>query len=122
MAGKVSGLGWFRWNAGRWKGRKLAVFCVGASPSDAPNVRGILAGMRQSVGEDVGIFCCPGGFNRDKATGLGKMAMNLLARALGSKKNRTPQEEGLARLASGSYDIADKRHLDPIGTHLRDRS
>lgn len=37
-AGGISKLGWFKGNLERWAGRKLIVFCVGASPMDSPDI------------------------------------------------------------------------------------
>lgn len=38
-AGGISKLGWFKNNMDKWTGKKLMVFCVGASPMDSPDVR-----------------------------------------------------------------------------------
>ena len=57
-AGSVSKLGWFKTNMEKWKDKKLAVFCVGASPADSPEIQEFLkqnfggaeyAGDRKSV-------------------------------------------------------------------------
>ena len=37
-AGSVSKLSWFKGNMEKWKDKKLAIFCVGASPADNPEV------------------------------------------------------------------------------------
>ena len=62
----------------------------------------------------IGVFYCPGGFDYDKMSGKSKLMMKMFIKMLKSKKNKTEEEETMIKMISGSYDISDKKYIEPI--------
>lgn len=114
-AGSVSKLKWFKNNMKKWNNKKLAVFCVGGSPLENPDVE---AAMKNSFTEEehkkARIFYCPGGFNYEKMSAPSKMMMKMFIGALKSKKDKTEEDKIMIDMISKSYDISDKKYIEPI--------
>lgn len=119
-AGSVSKLGWFKTNMEKWKDKKLAVFCVGASPADSPEIQEFL---KQNFGgaeyAGVKVFYCPGGFCYEKMGLQSKLMMKVFMKALKAKKEKTEAEEEMIRWLSSSYDISDRKYIEPIVEALK---
>lgn len=43
-----------------------------------------------------------------------KFAMKMLVKTLKAKKNKTEQEQEMLKMISGSYDISDRKYIEPI--------
>lgn len=114
-AGGISKLGWFKKNMDTWMGKKLIVFCVGGSPSDNPD---IIPALEKNFSElelgRVNVFYCPGGFNYEKMSAPSKLMMKMFIKVLKAKKDKTAEEEAMVKMISSSYDIADKKYIEPI--------
>ncbi len=119
-AGGISKIGWFKGNMDKWAGKKLAVFCVGASPIDSPDIEPALS-RNFSAGEfkKVHAFYCPGGLDYEKMPTPSRLMMKLFVKTLKAKKDKTEAEEVMARMISGSYDISDKKYIVPILEYLK---
>lgn len=114
-AGGISRLSWFKSNMGSWEGRKLIVYCVGASPADSPNVEPALRqNFTESELEKVNVFYCPGGLDYDKMPLPSKLMMKMFLGTLKAKKHKTEVEQEMVKMISASYDIADKKYIMPI--------
>lgn len=111
-AGGVSKLGWFKGNIDKWSDKKLIAFCVGAGPSATPDVE---KALKQNFGElNVSAFYCPGGLNYDIMPAPSKLAMKMLVKVLSAKKNKTEDDETMIKMISSSYDISDRKYIEPI--------
>ena len=114
-AGSLSKFGWFKSNMDKWKDKKLAVFCVGASPADNPEVQDFL---KQNFGgpefAGVRVFYCPGGFCYEKMGMKSKLMMKVFMKALKAKKEKTEAEKEMVRWISSSYDISDRKYIEPV--------
>lgn len=120
-AGGISKLGWFRENLPRWTGKRLAVFCVGGSPMESPDVPIALArSCGGAAWEGVRAFYCPGGICYEKMSLPSRMAMKAFAAGVRGKKDKTDAERVMAEMLSASYDLSDRRCLAPILAYLRD--
>ena len=64
--------------------------------------------------EKVKVFYCPGGFNYEKMSTSSKLMMKMFLKALKAKKDKTEQEEVMIKMISSSYDISDKKYIEPI--------
>ena len=119
-AGSISKLGWFKKNIDTWAGKKLIVFCTGASPIESPAIETALKHVNSEpkMGQ-VKVYYCPGGLNYDKMSASSRFAMKMLLKALNAKKNKTQEDEEMIKMISSSYDIADKKYTEPILTCLR---
>ena len=119
MAGKVVKSGWFLKKAGSWKGKKLAVICVGGSPIDNPDIEKILNSiLSEDEKQYIGTFYCQGGFCYEKMNMPSRLAMKMFVKTLKNKKNATEEEKQMAEGISHSYDISDTKYLDPVVEYL----
>ena len=115
MGGNISKLKWFEQYLNAWKQKKLAVFAVGASPEDSESVAEFLE--KTFDGEQwhgVARFYCQGGLNYEKMSAPNRMLMKMLKKTLDGKKDKTPQEEEMAQMIGGSYDISDRKYAQPV--------
>lgn len=60
------------------------------------------------------IFYCPGGIYYEKMTVASKCMMKLFVSALKAKKDKTEKEQMMADMISKSYDISDRKYIEPI--------
>ena len=119
-AGSISKLNWFKDNMDRWADKKLIVFCVGASPLENPEVQ---PALRQNFTEEqfkkVSVFYCPGGLNYATMSVSSKLMMKLFLKTLQSKKTKTDADREMIRMISTSYDISDRKYIEPILKSLK---
>lgn len=114
-AGNISKLNWFKDNLDKWTDKKLIVFCVGASPIDNPEIKQFLKKNSKEYGlRKVDVFYCPGGFNYEKMSVPSKLMMKMFVKMLKAKKNKTEVEQEMVKMISASYDISDKKYIEPI--------
>ncbi|MCI8408739.1 MAG: flavodoxin [Lachnospiraceae bacterium] len=114
-AGGISKLSWFKNNIDKWSDKKLIAFCVGGSPIDNPEIEPALKqNFKESEFKKVNVFYCPGGFNYEKMSAPSKLMMKIFIKTLKAKKNKTEEEEVMIKMISSSYDISDKKYIEPI--------
>ena len=114
-AGSISKLGWFKNNVSKWTGKKLIVFCVGGSPIDNPEIEQFLRqNLKEPEFRNVSAFYCPGGFNYEKMSAPSRLMMKMFIKTLQAKKDKTEAERVMVKMISSSYDIADKKYIEPI--------
>ena len=82
-AGTVSKIKWFKTNMPKWNDKRLAVYCVGGSPIENPEVA---VAMNNCLSEEehkkAKIFYCPGGFNYEKMSAPFRLMMKMFASAI----------------------------------------
>ena len=89
MAGSTVKVKWFLNKAASWQDKRLAVFCVGGSPNDNPDVEVTLKKMlTDEQRKYIRTFYCQGGFNYEKMNGPSKLAMKMFVSALKKKKDQ----------------------------------
>ena len=126
-AGSINGLNSFIGKLAKVKedivanNKKIAIFGCGASPIENPEVKDALEKISNLIEtklskkfDNLGIFYCPGGFNYEKMNMGSKIAMKMFIKMLESNKNKTEKDEVMIKMISSSYDISDKRHIEPI--------
>lgn len=114
-AGSISKIGWFKGNIDKWADKKLIVFCVGGGPIDNPEIGTALKqNFNESERKKVNTFYCPGGFNYEKMSIPSKLMMKMFVKTLKSKKDKTEEEQEMIKMISSSYDISDKKYIEPI--------
>lgn len=114
-AGGISKLSWFKGNIDKWADKKLIVFCVGGSPADSPEIAPALKqNFKESELKKVRVFYCPGGFNYEKMSAPSRLMMKLFLKSLKAKKDKTEAEQEMIQMISSSYDIADRKYIEPI--------
>lgn len=114
-AGSISKLNWFKDNMDKWQDKKLIVFCVGASPIDSPEVE---PSLRRNFTEEqfkkVHVFYCPGGLHYEKMSLPSRLMMKMFLKTLKAKKGKTEADREMIRMISASYDISDRKYIEPI--------
>lgn len=119
MAGQIQKVKWFKEHFDEWKDKKLAVFGVGGSPRENPDVDTLLENLFNDEEKSRAKgFYCQGGFNYDEMSAGSRMAMKMFVKVLRSKKNPTEEEKIMADMISHSYDIADRKYLEPLIEYL----
>ncbi len=114
-AGGISKLGWFKNNMDKWADKKLIVFCVGGSPIDNPEIIPALhRNFTESEWKKINVFYCPGGFCYEKMSAPSKLMMKMFIKALKAKKDKTEADEEMIKMISSSYDISDKKYIEPV--------
>ena len=118
-AGNLVKSKWFLGKAPAWKDKRLAVFCVGGSPNENPDLESFLQNMlTDEQRKYIGAFYCQGGFDYEKMNMPSRLAMKMFVGALKKKKNATEDEKKMAEMISSSYDISDIKYIDPIIEYL----
>ena len=119
MAASVVKLKWFLNKAASWKDKKLAVFCVGGSPNDNPDIEVMLKNMlTDEQREYIKAFYCQGGFNYERMNAPSRLAMKMFVSALKKKKDPTEEEKIMTQMVATSYDISDEKYLEPVIDYL----
>lgn len=114
-AGSISKIGWFKKNIGQWADKKLIAFCVGGSPIENPDIEPALQKMfNEEEQKQVSVFYCPGGFNYEKMPASSRLMMKMFIKMLRAKKDKTETEREMIKVISSSYDISDKKYIEPI--------
>ena len=122
MAGNVVKGKWFLEKATNWKNKRLAMFCVGGSPNDNPDVDVFLQNaLTEDQKKYIKVFYCQGGFNYKKMKAPFKLAMNMYVSVLRNKKDATEKEKEAAEIMSSSYDISDVKYIEPIAAYLGEK-
>ena len=120
MAGKVVGSNWFFNKAVSLKGKKLAIVLVGASPNENPEVAVAISKiLTKEQSQYIKAFYCQGGLDYNKMKSFSKFMLKMFAKSLASKKDATEDDRKKAEMISHSYDIADKKYIEPILAELR---
>ena len=117
MAGSVTKIAWLKKQLSSLisNGKKVIVYAVGASPADGPDVKTAMErNFSGSEWSGVKSFYCPGGLNYEKMNGPSKLGMKMFVKMLSSKKDASKTEKQMAEMISHSYDISDKKYIEPI--------
>lgn len=119
MGGKFVHSEWFTERIPSWKGKKLVLMGVGASPNEFPDVGRVLdETLTDEQKKYAKAFYCQGGLAYDKMKLPSRLAMKAFASMVSKKKDATPDEIEMGKMISKSYDIADKKYLEPIKEYL----
>ncbi len=122
MAGGIKNLDWFKKQIPFLSvaGKKIIVYGVGGSPSESPDVP---KAMRRNFSEEewnsLKAFYCPGGYNYEKMSGFSKFMMKMFTKMLANKKDASEEEKKMAEMISHSYDISDRKYIEPILAELK---
>lgn len=114
-AGKISKISWLKSNIDKWQDKILVVFCTGGSPAESPEIETFLNNnFSGAERERVHIFYCPGGFNYEKMPAGSKLMMKMFQKMLSAKKDKTDADTQMLKMISHSYDISDRKYIEPI--------
>lgn len=120
-AARISKVSWFKSNIDQWSSKLLIVFCTGGSPAGSPEIATFLSSnFSEEEWEKVHVFYCPGGFNYEKMSAGSKLMMKMFQKMVGAKKDKTEADIEMLKMISHSYDISDKKYIEPIIKLLHD--
>ena len=120
MAGMVVKVKWFLERAAYWNNKKLSIVAVGASPNENPEVDEFLNNLLTDEQRPlIKAFYCQGGINYDKMKFPSRTAMKMFANSLKNNKNSSEDDKKKGEMISKSYDISDKRFIDPVVDYVR---
>lgn len=118
-AGSISKVSWFKSNIDKWPGKVLIVFCTGGSPADNPEIETFMrSNFSEAEQKRIHMFYCPSGFNYEKMSAGSKLMMKIFQKMVHAKKDKTDAEIEMLKMISRSYDISDKKYIEPIVTLL----
>ena len=116
---KIHKADWFTSRIEKWQSKRLAMFCVGASPAKYSGVDSLLKkSLTDEQKKYVKVFYCEGGLDYDKMTLGSKMLMKTFAAMLNGKKEKTPDDIAMAEHISKSGDYTDKKFIEPIAAYI----
>lgn len=122
-AGRISKISWFKSNIDKWSDKTLITFCTGGTPAESPEIETFLSNnFSQTERKKVHVFYCPGGFNYDKMSAGSKLMMKMVQKMVGAKKDKTESDIEMLKMISRSYDISDKKYIEPIINLLHERN
>lgn len=115
-AGTIQRLKWFQSKIAGMNGKKCIVFAVGAAPAEAKEVvdKVYAQNFPGDKGNNVEFFYLQGGIDYDKMGSVERMAMRMLCKMIGSKKQKTSEDEGMLQMISNSFDATDPKAILPI--------
>jgi len=115
-ASSIDGLKWFKKHISLLSGKRMAVFAVGASPIDSPDIP---KAMEANIPEEMRKFCpgfyMSGGLCYEKMKGFDKFLMSMF-RKMVSKQEGT---EEMSRMIANSYDISSKDYIKPLVDYIK---
>lgn len=122
MAGNLVKGKWFLEKASDWQDKRLAMFCVGGSPNENPDVDAFLQNvLTEEQKKYIKVFYCQGGFNYEKMKAPSRLAMKMFISTLRNKKDATEKEKAMAEKMASSYDISDVKYIEPIVAYLLEK-
>lgn len=115
-ASGIAGLPFLKKNIRKLRYKKIAVFCVGASPYDTAAFQQVRKHNLQSDLEDIPLFYGRGAWNEDRMTFKDRMLCKLLRRSVEKKSPDTyePWMKALLSTAGQNCDWTDKEYLKPL--------
>ena len=120
-ASAIAGLAFLKKNIGQLRGKKIIVFCDGASPYDEAAFRQLVA--RNLKGELAGIPCfyCRGAWDLNKMNFADKTLCKMLLKSVEKKKPEECEvwEKALREAGENKVDWTDKSYLVPILEEIR---
>lgn len=114
-AGSISKISWFKSNMDKWSDKTLVVFSTGGCPAGSPEIEAFLNNnFSETERNKIHIFYCPGGFNYEKMSAGSKLMMKMFQKMVGAKKEKTDADIEMLKMISHSYDISDRKYIEPI--------
>lgn len=115
-ASGIAGLSFLKKKTDRLRGRKIIVFCVGASPYDEKAFRQLVDHNMKDALAGLPCFYCRGAWDFDAMTPVHRTLCRMLYKAVSKKDPNTlePWEKALTEAGFGKRDWTDKSYLAPI--------
>ena len=120
-AEKIKDIDWLKQNMIKHPAKKYLVYVVGASPAESPMVEEMLKlnMLSEKHSEKCTMVYCPGGLCYEKMSFFNRVVMKIFARMVAKKKDKTEAEAQMAKMIGQSYDISDRRYIEPVVRFIR---
>lgn len=115
-ASGIAGLSFLRRNIKDLRDKKIAVFCVGASPYEEKAFREIVARNMKDELSDIPCFYCRGAWDTEALGFVDRNLCSLLRKAVAKKdpKDYEVWEQALMAAGDDKCDWTDQKYLEPI--------
>ena len=119
-ASGVLGLSFLKKNISKLKGKKLAVFCVGASPYDEKAIAQAREVHFKDEMKSVPLFYCRGAWDEDKMSFGDRTLCRMLQKAVAKQDPATyePWQSALMCAVGQKCDWTDEKYLEPLIEYL----
>ncbi len=120
-ASGIAGLAFLKKNMAALRDKKIAVFCVGASPYEEQAVREVREHNMQGELAHIPLFYCRGAWNEDAMSFKDRTLCKLLQKAVAKQDPATyaPWQRALMSAVGQTCDWTDKRYLQPLLEYIR---
>lgn len=120
-ASGIAGLGFLKKNYGNLSGKRIIVFCVGASPYDEEALAAVRERNLGGELSDIPCFYCRGAWDMNAMNAVDRGLCTLLRKAVSKKDPSEYQVWERALMAAGDdpCDWTDKKYIEPILDMLR---
>lgn len=119
-ASGIKGLSFLKKNISTLNNKKIAVFCVGASPYDEKMIEEAKKINFKDEMCNVPLFYCRGAWDEDKMTFGDRTLCRMLQKAVAKQSPDTyePWQTALLSAVGGKCDWTDKKYLEPLLKYL----
>ena len=120
-ASGIAGLSFLKKNIGKLTGKKIIVFCCGASPYDENALQKIREHNLKNHLVDIPLFYCRGAWDMDAMSFKDRTLCSLLRKAVAKKDPVDYEIWEKALMAAGDHkcDWTDKKYIEPIIEYIR---
>ena len=120
-ASEISGLSFLKKNINRLKGKRIIVFCCGASPYEESAFQQIKEHNMQNKLSDIPVFYCRGAWDIDAMSFKDRTLCNLLRKAVAKKDPADYEiwEKALMAAGENRCDWTDKKYIEPIIEYIK---
>jgi menaquinone-dependent protoporphyrinogen IX oxidase len=121
-AGQIGGLKKFKGVIADNLGQKLIVFATGATPAEVLKEKDTVkeANFTSEELKEIPYFYFQSGINYENMKLGGKLLMKMFSAMLSKKKDKTPEEQGMAETITKSADYSDVKFIQPLISYVRD--
>lgn len=119
-AGTINGLAWLKKQLPTLRGKKIAVFCTGATPAESPMAAQALS--RNFTPEEqkvIRAFYLQSGLNYEKMGAADKLLMSLFRKMMSGKKEKNGEEAAMGDAIQQSYDVCSRDKIQPLVEYLQ---
>lgn len=121
-AARIGGLSFLKKHLRELAGKKILVFCVGASPYDPDAFAGIRVHAMKDELADIPLFYCRGAWNMSILSPVDRSLCKMLQKSVAKKdpSERAVWEQALMEAGSDVCDWTNKACLEPILAAIRE--
>lgn len=122
-ASGIAGIPFLKKNIGKLSGKKLAVFCVGASPYEEQAFQEIYNHNFKGSLEHIPCFYCRGAWNEEQMSLKDRVLCKMLQKAI-AKKDPSEYEPWMTALTEAigkKCDWTNKIYLEPLIAYIKNR-